>query len=547
MSSPAKSSVNSSIKDGQDPNPPTIAPFSPSRVAANRQRSTILVQQKSPLLIATPPQITRALAFSHPFLLPLNKLVGLLSWSSGDPWESFLLVGSFWVIVLYGDVLTRWLGPVVVVVGLILGMYSRRYSPLSSTGWTGEKTRRHKKQDSESRMKHQKSLEEIVDTLNTFTSRCNLLLDPLLQLTDFLSTQRTATSATTRPALTSLFLRILMITPIWIGLSLPPLGILTSQRVVLATGTVILSWHSRPARISRTLLWRSMTIRHLLSVITGMDFYTVVRPPDRNQAKPPLPPRKSQKDIASSIASTGKNASPGVRFTFVVYENQRRWLGLGWTSSMFAYERAAWTDEHLNASASKDEFQLPTIDGDHAKWQWVEGQDWQIDITGKSNPKNVQKGGSEGWIYYDSKVKRSDPMLRQQTLITYGTSGTTDDEIKMAGAATPVDENGFETLNSSTRHPSPPKPKAVWSPRRRAQGQRPIPAPPARRLEALIVTPAARRLDGAFCRAEAAKRVAAAATIRVSCRPTAMMIWTYRRSRVIRSGRATGRLGTIST
>ena len=405
MSSSTKSQANSSIKDGQDSNPPTIAPFSPSRVSASRQRSTILVQQKSPLLIATPPQITRALAFSHPFLLPLSKLVGLLSWSSGDPWESFLLVGSFWIIVLYGDALTRWSGPLVVVLGLILGMYSRRYSPLSSTGWTGDKAKGHKKQESESRMRHQKSLEEIVDNLNTFTSRCNLLLEPLLQLTDFLSTQRTATSATTRPALTSLFLRILMVTPLWIALSLPPLQLLTSKRVVLATGTTILSWHSRPARVSRTLLWRSMTLRRLLSVITGMDFYTIVHASDSTRTKPPLPPRKSHKDVASSLASTGKNASPGVRFTFVVYENQRRWLGLGWTTSMFAYERAPWTDEHLNAAVSKDEFQLPTVDNEQARWQWVEGQDWQIEGAGRANLEKQHKGSSEGWIYYDNKVK----------------------------------------------------------------------------------------------------------------------------------------------
>jgi hypothetical protein len=127
-----------------DPNPPTVAAFSPVTLShatsANKQRSTILVHQKSPLLIATPPQITRALAYSHPFLLPLNKLAGLLTWTSGDSWESFLLLAGFWGVVLYGDVVMRYAGPVVIVTGLILGMYSRRYSPLSSTkkdirGW----------------------------------------------------------------------------------------------------------------------------------------------------------------------------------------------------------------------------------------------------------------------------------------------------------------------------------------------------------------------------------------------------------------------------
>ncbi|KLU87276.1 peroxin 23 [Magnaporthiopsis poae ATCC 64411] len=99
---------------------PTYAAFSPatlsgSTTSAAKRRSTILVHQKSPLLLATPPQITRALAYSHPFLLPLNKLVGLLTWTTEDQWESFLLVVAFWTTVLYGDVLVRVVGPLLLV------------------------------------------------------------------------------------------------------------------------------------------------------------------------------------------------------------------------------------------------------------------------------------------------------------------------------------------------------------------------------------------------------------------------------------------------
>ena len=407
MSSPAKAPNNGSSKATQDPNTSATAPFSPSQiVATNRQRSTILVHQKSPLLIATPPQITRALAFSHPFLLPLSKLVGLLTWSSGDPWESFLILACFWTIILYGDFLTIWAGPLILVVGLILGMYSRRYSPLSSTGWTGEKIKGHKKQVSEGSMRHQKSLDEIVETLNVLTSRCNLLLDPFLKLTDFLSTQRTATSATTRPALTTLFLRILFVTPIWILLALPPVRLVTTRRVLLTLGTLILSWHSRPARVSRTVLWRSQTVRRISSLITGLSFSEA--PPSllsRKVEPPPLPPRKkSQYDIAKSFAVGGKNAEAGARFTFVVYENQRRWLGLGWTSSMFAYERAAWTDEHLNPSPSKDNFQLPKVETDNAKWRWVGDSDWRIEGNARAIQGSAGKISNDGWIYYDNKV-----------------------------------------------------------------------------------------------------------------------------------------------
>jgi len=120
--------------------PPTFAAFSPVTLSANTpsrsaRRSTILVHQKSPLLLATPPQVTRALAYSHPFLLPLNKFVGLLTWSTGDPWQSFLLLSAFWAVCLYGDILVKRAGPIVVGVALIVGMYGRRYSPLSTSGW----------------------------------------------------------------------------------------------------------------------------------------------------------------------------------------------------------------------------------------------------------------------------------------------------------------------------------------------------------------------------------------------------------------------------
>lgn len=404
------SSVNSlekgsiSPKKNGDPNHPTIAAFSPSSSyisPATKQRSTILVHQKSPLLVATPPSITRALAFSHPFLLPLDKLAGLVSWTSGDPWESFLLVAAFWAFVLYGDIIIRWAGPVVVVMGIILGMYSRRYSPLSSTGWTGEKQKGHQKQTSESSMRHQKSLDEIVDTLTALTSRCNVLLEPLLQMTDFLSTQRTATSASTKPALTTLFIRILFVTPVWILLTLPPLRVITTRRVVLAIGTLILSWHSRPARVSRAILWRSRIIRRISSAVTGLPFVGDTTSPSTQGKSPPLPPRdKSQNAVANSLASKNPAEPSGVRFTFVVFENQRRWLGLGWTSSLLAYERVAWTDEHLNPSDSKDNFHLPEVDGGISKWRWVPAYDWQVEGAGKG------KAGDDvaGWIYYDNKV-----------------------------------------------------------------------------------------------------------------------------------------------
>lgn len=412
MSTPKPDSNNASPSGSGDSNTPTVAAFSPSTPLhsppATKQRSTILVQQKSPLLVATPPQITRALAYSHPFIVPLNRLAGLLSWTTGDPWESFLLVAAFWAISLYGDAVIRWAGPLLAVIALIIAMYSRRFSPLSSTGWTGDKSAKgHKRADSAS-LRHHKSLDEIVDELKLFTSRCSILLDPWLSLTEFLSTQVTATTATTRPALTSLFIRILVVTPIWIILARWPFYIITSKRVILAIGTISLTWHSRPARVFRTVLWRSRLLRRISAGITGLTFASVETadsgPPSNGQSA--LPRRNkpaTAHEIAASLAKKRNPNSPGIRFTFTLYENQRRWLGIGWTSSMLAYERAAWTDEHQNTTPPKDRFELPEVEGGHARWRWVDGSEWHVEGADDSNVKDSKDGEDDGWIYYDNK------------------------------------------------------------------------------------------------------------------------------------------------
>jgi hypothetical protein len=338
------------------------------------------------------------LAYSHPFIVPLNKLVGLLSWTTGDPWESFLFVAAFWFTVLYGGYILRFMGPLILVTFLIVGMYLRRYSPLSSTGWTGEKKKGHRRDNSDG-IKHRKSLDEILSTLQTFTTRCNILLDPLLRLTDFLSTQQTATSATTQPALTTLFIRIMLTSPLWWALTLPPLRIITTKRIVLVAGTIFLSWHSRPARISRTILWRSKTVREICTIITGLDLG------DPSASGPPLPPRPGTKGVVNVNAKPNTESGEGIRFTFTLYENQRRWLGIGWTASMLAYERNSWTDEHLNPTSDPTHFELPEVEGGMARWRWVEDSEWHVELPSskKSKSKDAAVDDDDAWIYYDNK------------------------------------------------------------------------------------------------------------------------------------------------
>lgn len=284
------------------------------------------------------------------------------------------------------------------------------------------------------------TIDEILETLNILTTRLNIFFEPFLSLTRYLSTTKTATTATTRPALTTLFIRILLTTPLWLALSIYPTHIITTRRIVLATGTLILTWHSRPANVSRTVLWRSSILRNVASHLTGFTFSPppiLPKLPARNPAPiqtsslpassstTSAPATSSARKQASSdvevstpLTASMAGASPGVKFTFAIHENQRRWLGVGWTSSLFSYERAPFTDDHLQPCQSPDEFTLPeTPVGSGVKWRWVAGEDWRVEgAMGEKNGGGHEKrqevkdkiglGGEsgEGWVYYDNKV-----------------------------------------------------------------------------------------------------------------------------------------------
>jgi hypothetical protein len=179
-------------------------------------------------------------------------------------------------------------------------------------------------------------------------------------------------------------------------------------------------------------------------------------PPRDHGSKPRLPGQKSndyheEASLAASAANKRRPNASGVKFTFIIYENQRRWVGLGWTTSLFAYERSNWTDEHLNPAPSKAEFELPDVEGGTARWRWVKGSKWLvegagIDDEGGTNATSEAKSGGHGWIYYDNKVCQDVASLQ---IATDQTSGKTAAEDKMAGASTRGGESGIAMLSLS--------------------------------------------------------------------------------------------------
>ncbi|KAI7891511.1 Peroxin/Dysferlin domain-containing protein [Mucor mucedo] len=126
---------------------------------------------------------------------------------------------------------------------------------------------------------------------------------------------------------------------------------------------------------------------------------------------------------ADSDASTGKRNE--MIFQFEVFENQRWWLGVNWTTNMMPSERSPWTDNQLKPIPAKEEFKLPestvktsthTVNNEIIKrttnkvWSWADG-DWWVDMTGEL----AGKIDHNGWEYGNNAWKQMSGLPGIQT------------------------------------------------------------------------------------------------------------------------------------
>ncbi|KAL0096429.1 integral peroxisomal membrane peroxin-domain-containing protein [Phycomyces blakesleeanus] len=99
-------------------------------------------------------------------------------------------------------------------------------------------------------------------------------------------------------------------------------------------------------------------------------------------------------------------------FQFEVFENQRWWLGMGWTTNMMPSERTAWTDNQLMPILSKEKFDLPepteanpTMRVITSKsWSWADSE-WWVDMTKELDGKIDRNGwayGNNAWHLFTS-------------------------------------------------------------------------------------------------------------------------------------------------
>lgn len=351
--------------------------------------NTKVLPQTSPLLSSTPPTVAKALIKAYPYLLIVNKWLLIATWTNDDYWINVVIMSAYSFAVLYFEVLVTWLGHLILVVVIILyGVLNLRIVEETNLRPT---------------------LDDVVQALTTTCIKADLLLSPVTSL------------ALTAYDIKRLLFTTVFLTPIYLILTFL---LVTPRKILLFTGLYLLLYHLTYLHVTRKLIWKLKITRVLFFYLTGLDFSHA-----RNNSLFAAAFAKVQKSGSSSVVDSADLLKP-VRFTYVIYENQRRWLGIGWTSNLLTYERAPWTDEFLNESSSLDAFVLPNADASFsqqqqlyvlqhpsisgARWRWVD-KTWRLDLTndgavvlpsGKRSKTTANPTSDEGYVYTDNVWKK---------------------------------------------------------------------------------------------------------------------------------------------
>ncbi|CAL9737852.1 hypothetical protein MOSE0_M09714 [Monosporozyma servazzii] len=330
----------------------------------------------SPLLNSTPPIVSRQLLKLYPYLIILDRFLGVLTWNNSEMYSAnYLLIIIFVILVEYFEFITKYLGHIVLI--LLLWIYSLLDKYINSM------------------VSAYPTLDDIVLIMGSLSQKADLVQAPITILN--------------KQDIARLLFTISFFTPCYVILTS---FILSPRHAFLVLGLYILTYYSPLCRWLRMVLWSFRFIRLGMFYLTGLSLGGLTNR-DKNAF------RKAIEIVASKTKSkdgdnTGHDISTagGVKYTFVLYENQRRWIGIGWTASMLSYERDCWTDEFLNPTSNPTNFKLPQDESDENQWQWLDDQ-WQLDktndgaiqLSSQESALTANPTNDEGFIYYDNTWK----------------------------------------------------------------------------------------------------------------------------------------------
>jgi hypothetical protein len=295
----------------------------------------------------TPPEVITVLHSLYPILIIANRILSFITWTSHSYYRNFALIFIYVLVILHwNNYFILFLPSLVVLIfccyawfikiSFIDVKYGNDISP---------------------------TLEEILDTLENFTSRFSFLIN-LDQL-----------SSNVFDSTFKLFINLLLLTPFYVFIMQNYLSINIWFVVV---SLCIFIYYSTWFIALRRLLWRFKHIRKITNFFTGENYSMV------------------DKDLEITILNFKTRGSINEYTKIVEFhliENERRWIGLGWSKKMLFFEKRT---PYYNAEFKKSlyqlyDFQFPKLTNyKNSEWKWIDDK-WITDPS--------------GWTYYDYEWK----------------------------------------------------------------------------------------------------------------------------------------------
>lgn len=344
----------------------------------------LLVSSSNAQLLVENPILASVLSNIFPFLLFFDNFLEIITWTNDDPYQNFLIVVCYSVLVLYWEFLKYWILPFLLVL------------VFTSIVWCTNSV------IYDSKFGERPTVDEVLLALHNITVRFELFLRPAKKL------------LLTSKNYFKLALGVIALTPLHV---LALKTILTPVTFAWIVGTVFLTFHAPWAVSIRRLLWRSVYTRILAFQLTGLD----IRLSRRHES-----PRFDENTSHSAYTTEAEESSAEIAHTvqvsknytvvrkvivsstrlkqtvrFDILENERRWIGLGWSKLLFPGERANYCYETLMLPAPnpqlEEDFVFPRFENVlyTYKWQWMD-EKWTLDSEYNHNKSKA------GWVYFDT-------------------------------------------------------------------------------------------------------------------------------------------------
>lgn len=366
------------------------SPSSPSSPSSSRTTTTTTTTTPIQTILSLPPPILSLLVKSQPIINSIASFSLIIRWShpSGHH-SSWLLLFTWSLICLSSDYLFKY-----AAINLFI-TFTLTFTWLTAIN----QNHNHHHHHHQSIIRPQTNPTALIHTLDSF----QIIVDHahLISITIIQPIQSIFNWSDYQLSETCLYASLTSI-----PFTLIITKLLGTQNLFLVIGSITILWSAPWFTLFRKLIWRSRFLRLIFRIglriclLGGIGVWDEIRRgahhgesirliPSRTSNLNPDPNENSTNcddGFQSAMVKDSRDKEMGeqkqeIEVRFTIFENQRWWMGLDWTSTLLPHERPNWTDSSHTPVPGPTDFNLPnptiTTSGKKITWKWID-RDWLI-------------------------------------------------------------------------------------------------------------------------------------------------------------------------